>query len=153
MLIFKVLHILSMFTAVTLLVGEGLFISVAIWRRDVHALAAIIRIAGRRPVVGPLFLLAGIVFGLLTAATGGFDFFNGWLIAAYVLVAALLLFNASPPVEALLKLANAAAEAEAGQRPLDQVAHDISTVRPGRLITVNVVLFATIIADMVLKPF
>jgi len=98
MLIFKALHILSMFAAVTLLVGLPIFVALAIWQRDVRGLAAIYRLA-RRPgntVVGGAFLLAGVVFGLLTAATGGFEFFAGWLIDAYVLVAALILSNLVP---------------------------------------------------------
>jgi hypothetical protein len=98
MLIFKVLHVLSMFTAVTLLEGVPTFMALAIWQRDVRGAAAVFRLA-RRPgntMIGGVFLLAGIVFGLLTAATGGLDFFAGWLIAAYVLVAALILSNLLP---------------------------------------------------------
>ena len=49
MLVFKVLHILSMFAAVAFLLGESTYLAVAIWRGDVPALAAIRRVAGRRP--------------------------------------------------------------------------------------------------------
>jgi hypothetical protein len=73
MLIFKALHILSMFAAVTLLVGEHLFYAVAVWRRDVRALAAIRRLSVKpfylaegAPIVAIGLLLAGVVFGLLT---------------------------------------------------------------------------------------
>src|SRR4026208_2544119 len=96
--IFKVLHILSMFTAVTLLISVPIFAALAIWQRDVRGAAAVYRLA-RLPgntVLGTVFLLAGIVFGLLTAATGGFDFFAGWLIAAYVMAAAVVLHNPRP---------------------------------------------------------
>src|SRR4026208_2495254 len=96
--IFKVLHILSMFTAVTLLISVPIFAALAIWQRDVRGAAAVYRLA-RRPgntVLGGVFLLAGIVFGLLTAAGGGCDFFACWLIAAYVMVAALILPNLLP---------------------------------------------------------
>jgi hypothetical protein len=37
MLLFKVLHILSMFAAVTFLLGESTYLAVAIWRGDVPA--------------------------------------------------------------------------------------------------------------------
>ena len=80
---FKVLHILSMFAAVTLLVGEALLYARAIWRSDVAGLAAVRRLLGGRPLLGVSFFIAGIVFGLLAAVTGGFEFFAGWLIAAY----------------------------------------------------------------------
>ena len=154
MLIFKVLHILSMFTAVTLLIGVPIFVALAIWQRDVRGLAAVYRLA-RRPgntVIGGVFLLAGVVFGLLTAATGGFDFFAGWLIAAYVMVAALILTNLLPVKQRVRQVAEEALEAEAGKRPVDDVARDMATA-PIWIFTIDVALFAAIIADMVLKPF
>lgn len=60
MLIFKALHILAMFGAVTLLVGESTYMAVAIWRGDVRAVAAMRRQMGRRPLVSVLVFLAGI---------------------------------------------------------------------------------------------
>jgi hypothetical protein len=154
-LIFKALHILSMFAAVTLLVGEALLYARAIWRTDVAGLAAVRRLAGGRPVLGASFLLAGIVFGLLTALTGGFDVFAGWLIAAYGLIVALFLVNGSPWVQQLPRLGAKAIEAEAGQRPVDNVVDEMGSMRTLILVAValNVALFVAIIADMVLKPF
>jgi hypothetical protein len=90
MLIFKTLHILSMVTMITIFSGGEFSYSFAIWRRDVRALASFHRMEkqSRSGVVGLLALVAGVAFGLLTAATGGLDFFDGWLLVAYVLVAA-----------------------------------------------------------------
>ena len=155
MLIFKLLHILSMFTAVTTLVGFEMFIALAIWRRDVHGMATIFRMTRRpSPVnIGILFLLAGIAFGLLTAATGGLDFFAGWLLAAYVLVAVLILANVSPPKRRVRQVAEDAVEADEGRRPVEEVVRQMATVPVTLYIGMNVVLFAAIIADMVLKPF
>jgi len=156
MLIFKLLHILSMITAVTLLVGESTFMAIAIWRGDVRALAAIRRMVGRHPVVSASIFLVGIGFGLLTVATGGLDFFAGWLIAAYVLVVALLAISGLPVVQkGLLGLVDQATEAEAGQRPMEDVAREMAALRLsfGLVVAANWVLFAAIIADMVLKPF
>ena len=153
MLIFLALHILSMFTAVTLLMSEALLYALAIRRRDVRALASVHNLIGGRPVIGASFFVAGIVFGLLTAATGGIDFFKGWLIAAYVLVAALLLFNASPPVQRLPKLGRDAVEAEAGRRSADEVVRDMEASPALLLAGINAVLFVAIIVDMVVKPF
>jgi hypothetical protein len=112
MLVFKALHILAMFAAVTLLVGEALLYARAIWRGDVAGLAAARRLFGGRPVMGASFLVGGIVFGLLAALTGGFDFLAGWLITAYVLVAALFVINGSPWVQRLPRLADDAVAAE-----------------------------------------
>lgn len=78
-----------MFTMVTIFVGGEVLVAFAIWRRDVHGRATLERLEtqSRLPHVGLGALVVGIAFGLLTAATGGFDVFTGWLIAAYVLVA------------------------------------------------------------------
>ena len=82
MLIFKTLHILSMVTMVTAFIGAEIFYASAMWRRDDHALATIYRIVEQAGVgiIAIGGLAAGIVFGLLTAATGGFDYLAvGWL--------------------------------------------------------------------------
>jgi hypothetical protein len=153
MLIFKALHILSMFAAVTLLVGEHLFYAVAVWRGDVRALAAIRRISQSPPLVAMGLLLAGVAFGLLTALTGGFDFLAGWLIAAYVLIAAIFLVGGSPWVRRLSQLGDEAVEAEAGARPVEEVVRHMAGSHAGLLFVIAAALFAAIIADMVLKPF
>jgi len=155
-LIFKALHILSMFGAVTFLVSEAVVAAVAIWRGDVGALAALRRFSGRRPVVGALLFLIGIGFGLLTVATGGFDFFEGWLIAAYALVVALFAVNGLPIVQkGLVGLTEKALEAEAGQRPAEEVVREMATLRRSIVLVVvtNVAIVAALILDMVLKPF
>ncbi len=80
-LIFKALHILSMFTMVAVGVGGYSVYALAVRRRDIHALAAIHRTLARGRLVAnvsALALLAGVVFGLLTALTAGFDFLTGW---------------------------------------------------------------------------
>jgi hypothetical protein len=156
MLIFKLLHILAMFTAVTLLVGESTAMAIAVWRGDVRAVAAIRRLVGRRPVVSSLIFLVGIGFGLLAVATGGLDFFAGWLIAAYVMVVALFAISGLPVVQkGFLGLVDKATEADAGQRPMEDVARDMAALRRsfGLVVVANWILFAAIIADMVLKPF
>jgi hypothetical protein len=160
MLIFKALHILSMFAAVTLLVGEHLFYAAAVWRRDVRALAAIRRLSVRpfylaegAPVVAVGLLLAGVVFGLLTALTGGLDLLAGWLIAAYVLMAAILVLGGSPWVRRLARLGDEAIEAEAGGRPVEEVVQAMAGSHAGLLFVIAAAIFAAIILDMVLKPF
>jgi len=156
MLIFKALHILSMFGAVTFLVSEAVVAAVAIWRGDVAALAALRRFTGRRPVVGAVLFLIGIGFGLLAVATGPFDFFDGWLITAYVLVVVVFALNGLPIVQkGLVGLTDKALEVEAGQRPAEEVVREMAVLR-GRILVVvgaNLALIAALILDMVLKPF
>lgn len=153
MLIFKALHILSMFTMVTVFSGGELFFFLAIRGRDVHALAWLQRMRIPFGVAAFGTLLAGVAFGLLTAATGGIDFFEGWLIAAYVLIA-LFLVNGAVFERAVRRLADKAVEAETGQRALDEVTQEMaSSNAAARLFAINAVIFAAIILDMVLKPF
>jgi uncharacterized membrane protein len=155
MLIFKVLHILSMFIAVTFLMGDAFFLALAFWRRDLRALATFQRLVGARPLIGSSIFLLGIVFGLLTAATGDIDFFRGWLVAAYVLVAAALLVNVTPFVQRMPKVAREALEVEAGGSSAEDVARRMSSVRTGFLVSValNAAIFVALIVDMVVKPF
>ena len=136
MLAFKALHVLSMFAAVTFLVSEAVLYGRAIWRSDVAGLAAVRRLVGGRPVIGAAFLGVGIVFGVLAALTGAFDLLDGWLVAAYVLIAALLVVNASPWVQRLPKLGAEAMEAVAGQRPAEKVLEGMAEVRTPDLVAV-----------------
>jgi hypothetical protein len=156
MLAFKALHILAMFSAVAFLLGESTLIAIATWRGDVRALAAIRRLTGGRPVVGAVLFLIGIGFGLLTVATGGFDFLSGWLIAAYAMVVALLAISALPVIQkGLLGLMQRAVEAEVGERATEDVVREMAAFR-GKItavVAINATLFAALILDMVLKPF
>jgi uncharacterized membrane protein len=154
-LIFKTLHILAMFSSVTVFLGQGLFIARAVQRRDVRALAATYTLAGKRVLtgIGVGLLLLGVVFGLLTAATAGFDFLKGWLIVAYLLAAAIIAFNNLPIVRRIFALAERAVEADAGRQPAQDVARDMATTPTLAWLLVNVALYVAVIADMVWKPF
>ena len=154
MLIFKTLHILAMIAMVTVEMGLETLFAAAIARRDVGALAAIYRLV-QRLRAGPVaiaFLVAGVVFGLLTAVTGGFDVLDGWLIAAYVLVGAFL-FTSTMFLRPTLRLGRAAMDAEAAGGPADSIAREMDDSRVLRWYMVDVGLVVAVVADMVLKPF
>jgi uncharacterized membrane protein len=154
MLIFKFLHILSMFVMVTIEIGLETLFAAAISRGDVRALAAIYRLE-KRLRAGPIAiaaLVAGIVFGLLTAATGGFNFLDGWLIAAYVLVA-IFLVSSTMFLRPALRFGQAAADAEAAGGSTDELAREMGSSRVLLWYMVDVGLVVAIIADMVFKPF
>lgn len=156
MLIFKALHVLSMVAMVTIFAGGEIYFSVAFLRRDISALAFLHNTARRTllPFIGIGLLILGIVFGLLAAATGGFDFFAPWLLVAYVLVAAFLI-NSIVIGERMLRVARLAVEADAGRIPREDVVQEIeaSPRAPLLFFPINVLIFAAIILDMVLKPF
>jgi hypothetical protein len=67
----------------------------------------------------------------------------------------MFVVNGSPWVQRLPRIAAEAIDAEEGRRPVDEVVAAMLRVRTATLVavTLNVVLFVAIIADMVLKPF
>lgn len=154
MLVWKTLHVLSMVTMVTLFIGAEIFYAAALLRRDVGALAWVQRTV-EQTFVGFIALggiLLGIIFGLITAATGGLDFTAGWLIVAYVLVAGFFV-NAALLGTRIVRAAQEAIAAEEAGRPLEEVTFDLAANRGVVLVAINAVLFVAIITDMVLKPF
>jgi len=154
MLIFKALHILSMVTMVMLFSGGELYYTFAIRARNVRALAWLHSTERRNGIAFFALgaLLSGIMFGLLTVATGGIDFLDGWLIAAYLLIG-LFFANSALFATRVVRIGDHAVEAEAGTRPVEEVVAEMGTNSATFLFAINATIFAAIILDMVLKPF
>ena len=155
MLTFKALHILSMFSVVTMEIAAEFLFVYTISRRDIRGLATVHRIL-ERIRLGPISIavfIAGVVFGLLTALTGSFDFLAGWLIAAYLLVATIFVGAGMLWPRVLLPLGIKAVEADEGKRPREDVVRELAASHAVRFHLVMVTLFVLIILDMVLKPF
>jgi multisubunit Na+/H+ antiporter MnhG subunit len=145
----KFLHILSMFTAVTLLVGISVFGGRVIATRD---LAAIRRFGVVYPPLERAGIAAaslGVIFGLITAIVGPWDLTEGWLVTAYVLVVALFALG---PVEGRMfaKVAEAAGETD-GDEP--KLAALLADRRRPTLTLFSIVLYVAVIFTMVTKPF
>jgi uncharacterized membrane protein len=154
MLVWKALHVISMFTMVAGFIGVEVFYAAAIRRRDVRATAFVQRTL-EKTGFGPLAfiaLLAGIVFGLLAAANGGFDFTAGWLVGAYVLLGVFLV-NAVIAGDPVVKAGKASIEADEGRASVEEVAASLPVGRATYLVVANGVTFAAIVLLMVLKPF
>ena len=154
MLTLKALHILAMIAMVTIEIGAEALYTSAITRRDVRSLAPVHRMLERLHA-GPASIVAfvaGVVFGLLTAATGGFDFLDGWLIAAYVLVVVFLV-TTTIFLRGALPLGRAAVEADEGHRPAEQVVSEMASHPALLLFAVDVAVVIAFVLDMVLKPF
>jgi uncharacterized membrane protein len=151
MLFFKFLHIASMFAAVTLIFGSIVFLDLVGRRRDLAAYRRLDAIVQRTDNVGVVLFLAGIVFGVLTALAGGFDLTAGWLLLAYVLVAALFaegfLFTI-PRYGRIREAANQADEVRAALE-VDQL---LRSPHHAVLVTVTGLLWVAVIFVMVLKP-
>lgn len=154
MVLWKTLHVLSMVTMVTTFIGAEVFYAAAIRRGDVRTLAWVQQTIERAGLgfIGLIALALGIVFGLLTAATGGFDFTAGWLIVAYVLVAAFLV-NSAILGRQIVEAGKAAMEADASGTAPGEGSLPVATNSGVILVAINMAIFATIIADMVVKPF
>ena len=152
MTFWKFLHILSMFLAVSIFVGQGM-LSGAVGRSgDVQALRRVLSLEDRfQPIGGGVFLL-GIVFGFITAITGDLDLTQTWLIIAYVLAAVILLNAFLYHIPYARKLE---AAIEAG--PDDQMSPELrALVEAPSTIWFNVfdsLVWVAIIYVMVVKPF
>ena len=152
MTIWKFLHIASMFTAVSIFVGQGMLSGAVARSGDVRALRRVLATEDRFAPIGGAFFLLGVVFGFVTAIVGEFDLTQTWLVIAYVLALFILLMGLlyHAPQAQRLKVA---AEASPDDRPspeLDRMAH------AGGAIAINVVdglAWLAIIYLMVAKPF
>ncbi len=140
------LHILTMFTAVSLAAGSSIFVLIAARRRDRAAVAALTRLPIDR-MVPPLYIVGGL-FGLATALVFGYDLLAPWLIIAYLIfagLAALGIVYSGP----LMGRVHAVASDEAADA---QAFGDVI-----RRFQLDAVLslggIAIIVADMVFKPF
>ena len=82
--LFKFLHIITMFTAVSAAVIPEVVLQWVARSGDAGAIRVFAGIAARIGKLLPIFFVGGAIFGLLTAATGGLNFFQPWLIGAYI---------------------------------------------------------------------
>lgn len=84
MLIFKFLHIVSMFLAVGLAVGTELLLHRVANSGDVRAIRTTFALVKPIGIAIPVMFVIGLIFGLITAATGQLNFLAPWLVLAYV---------------------------------------------------------------------
>jgi hypothetical protein len=150
MTVWKVLHVVTMFSAVTLLVGGSVSFDVLARTRDPAALARFWSVQEPLTNVGVGLIVAGIVFGLVTAIVGPFDLTQPWLIIAYVLVAVLFVLG---PIEGRLAKRAADAAAQAGDVWTDELEALASDRRRESLTYASTLIYVIIIVDMVAKPF
>lgn len=144
------LHIFCMFIAVAAALGTEVFVASAVRRRDLAALRAYERNAAWVDPVGLLFLVAGIAFGLIAAAWGNLDLFQGWLLSAYVLVVIGVIAGvASLPYANRLR---AAVRDNEGDEPGEALVTVMASPQPYVWTAVSIVVFGAIIWVMVFKP-
>jgi mannose/fructose/N-acetylgalactosamine-specific phosphotransferase system component IIC len=148
--IWKFLHVVFMFGAVTLVVSMTIAIRLAA-RSQERAVLKIIpawyRLGDR--VGGGMFLI-GIGFGFVTAVTSGFSLTAPWLIATYVLVG-LNVLNGwlvwDPKAKRLNRMI------EAGEDEAPEVKELLLSRRRRAAEVADIGLWVAIIFTMVMKPF
>jgi uncharacterized membrane protein len=148
----KFLHILAMFTAVSLFVGGEFYLSSIGRSRDVRAIRRGYEAGKTLDTVGIVAAILGLVFGIITALNGHLDLTQTWLILAYVLFAAIMAMGMAywtPRSKRILEAAEASPEDAPSpalqallERPSDRV-----------WMIVDLALWAGIIFVMVIKPF
>jgi len=147
--LFKFLHILMTFIAVSAAVIPEVVLHWVSRSGDVGAIRVVAGIAARLGKLLPVFFVGGAVFGLLAAATGELDFFQPWLIGAYIIFVILMATGGAITGPWVGRMA-AAATASADDRPsseLQLVMHD-----PRALIG-SIVLMSSIVVIIFLMVF
>ena len=147
----KFLHILSMFTAVTLLVGISVIGERVIASRDLAAMRRFAELYPPLERLGIVAIVLGIVFGFVTAIVGPWDLTQAWLITAYVIVAALMTLG---PLEGkrFARVSEMARRAE-GTEPTGELAALIADPVRRTMTAVSIALYVAIVFVMVVKPF
>ena len=149
--IFVFLHVLTMFAAVAMAYGPAVLMTMASRRGDVRSLRGIASTYQRLgPVIGIAFML-GIVLGVVAIFVHGFDPLQGWLVIAYILIAASLFMTFAFTNPWLRKV-----DAAAAASPDDQMSPELSALvnspRNQALLVLDALIIVALIADMVLKP-
>jgi len=138
------LHVLTMFTVVALHSGPQVLIVAA--RRSqpaaIPSIAAAYARSGR--LVPPLGILGGLL-GLAVAMNGGYDLRAPWLLIAYALFVAIIVYGARVTVPFIATLGETIRDGREDDA-------DLLGSRLLRVFAVDAAIYALVIADMVLKP-
>ena len=150
--IWKFLHIVCMFVAVSIFVGQGMLSGAVARSGDVPALRRVLAAEDRfAPVGGAMFML-GIVFGFLTAITGPFDLTQTWLLIAYA-IALFILVNGLTYHRWQAERLKAAAAASPDDRPSEELRAIAGAPSVAVMNTIDGLAWLAIIYVMVAKPF
>lgn len=140
------LHIITVFIVVVIHSGSQVLVLAAARTGQPAAVASIAGLYARTGRLVPPLGMLGLLFGLLTALTGGFNLLAPWLLIAYGLFLLLVIYGGAKSYPFIVDLGVAVREGRPNHQEL-----------LGRPLTVVVafdaLILVAIIADMVLKPF
>jgi uncharacterized membrane protein len=150
MFVLLFLHLATVFTGISLILGSLLLALLAERSGHLSAIAAMTGIGFER-FIGPTMILGGL-FGLLTAITFGYSLIGAWLLIAYVLFVAATVWGIRVSTPTLKSLSALVAD---GSSDGGTISPDVSPLL-GRLhldVAFTFAIVLLLIADMVFKPF
>ena len=149
--LFKYLHILAMFAAVAAAFVPEIWLHVMARRNDVAGLRGYLPLTAQVGKLIPVLFVAGLAFGLLAAWAGELDFFQPWLIGAYVIFAIAMATGALVGGPWAVRMAEAASESptDAPSPALTAAVHDQRGVISTTILMLSIIV---IVFLMVAKP-
>ncbi len=151
-ILFKYLHILTMFSAVGVSFGTSILTRRVSHSGNVNAIKTVFGLAKPLGQAVPILFLIGLAFGLLTAAATPWDFFKPWLLIAYALMAIALGVSGAivAPWSARVGKATAMNQGDTPSAELQAATAD-RRIDTAFWITNSVIVL--LVFDMVFKPF
>ncbi|MEO8274089.1 MAG: hypothetical protein ABI620_08480 [Chloroflexota bacterium] len=140
------LHIVTMFTVAVLHSGPQVLTLAAARAGQPAAVVGIAGMYARTGRAVPPLGILGLLFGLGTALTGGFNLLAPWLLIAYALFALLVVYGGVKSHPYVVGLGEAVRDGRPNQE-------ELLGRRLTLIVAVDVAIYLAIIADMVLKPF
>jgi uncharacterized membrane protein len=151
--IWKFLHIVAMFLAVSIFVGQGMLSGAVARSGDVIAVRRALAAEDRFAPIGGAAYVLGIVFGFLTAITADFDLTQTWLLIAYALALFILVNGLTYHRRQAEKLKAAAEASPADDQPSDELRAIAGAPSVAVMNTIDGIAWLAIIYVMVAKPF
>ena len=150
-MILKFLHIGFIFGGIALIYGTEILLHRIGRSGDSRAIRTAFAMAKPVATVGPAIFWIGVAFGFTAAVVNGYDLLAPWLLATYLLVAALLILGVTITVPWMNRVGALAAAAPDGPAPpeLSAALHERSATV---LMYVFILVDVAILALMVFKP-
>ena len=146
MLIWKLIHVVSMFGVITLWVGAWVIWDLVARTGDRSALRRVDHVSQTTGQIGFAFLVIGIAAGFVTAIVGGLNLAAPWLLIAYALVLSdLVVLRWASGHVALVRAAQNDDTAD--------IRGVAGSARANATLVVIVGFWLLLIADMIVKPF
>lgn len=140
------LHIVTMFTVVVIHSGPQILTLAAARTGQPTAVVGIASMYARTGRAVPPLGILGLLFGIATGLTGGFNLLAPWLLIAYALFGLLVVYGGVKSYPYIVSLGEAVREGRPNHQEL--LGRPLTVI-----VAVDALIYVLIIADMVLKPF